>query len=367
VPADLGLVAHAAERHAHELTVERARDRLADRGLARPGRSDQGQDRARALVLRDATLLAQLAHGQVLDDPLLHVLEARVVGVEDLARDLGVEPLVGLRAPRHGEQPVEVGADHRGLARGVAHALEPAELTLRLPADLVGHLRLFDLLAVLIDDRALVLAELLADRLHLLTQEVLALLGLCPRLDVFADASAHLQLGEPLALQLEGQLEPFDDVDGLQQLDALLEGQVWRVRAGVGQRARLDDRTQELADPRVGVAQLEDLLHDCAVLGLELARLDGRRRLVGPLFDLDVQAAAVAGFGSAELPAVQAVQRRDWCAAGKAADLRDFGDRADAGVDALVPRHEQDTRLVGGVERQGHRHAGEDDSVVQGD
>ena len=43
VAADLGLVAHAAERHAHELAVGGARDGLAERGLAdaragRPGR-----------------------------------------------------------------------------------------------------------------------------------------------------------------------------------------------------------------------------------------------------------------------------------------------------------------------------------------
>ena len=47
-----------------------------------------------------------------------------------------------------------------------------------------------------------VLAQLLADRLHLLAQEVLALLLLGAGLDVVADALAHLQLGEPLALQL---------------------------------------------------------------------------------------------------------------------------------------------------------------------
>ena len=62
VAADLGLVADAAERHAHELAVERARDRLADRRLAGAGRPDQRQDRARALVVRDAAVLAELAH-----------------------------------------------------------------------------------------------------------------------------------------------------------------------------------------------------------------------------------------------------------------------------------------------------------------
>jgi hypothetical protein len=59
------------------------------------------------------------------------------------------------------------------------------------------------------------------------------------------------------------------------------------------------------------VAQLEDLLDDRAVLGLELARPSRRRRLVGPLLDLDVQPAAGAGLGRAEQRAVQAGQRRD--------------------------------------------------------
>ena len=118
VPADLGLVANAAQRHAHELAAGRARDRLADRGLAGAGRADQGQDRAGgAALLGHAALLAQLAHGDVLGDAVLDVLEAGVVGVQHLARVHRVEPLLGALGPRHRDQPVEVGADHRGLAR----------------------------------------------------------------------------------------------------------------------------------------------------------------------------------------------------------------------------------------------------------
>src|SRR5437764_506533 len=119
--ADLGFVSNAAERHAHELAVQRTRDRLADRRLSCAGRPDQRQDRAGALVVRDAPLLAQLAHGQVFDDTFLDVIETCVVGVEDLARELRVEPLVGDVAPWHREQPVEVAADHRRLACGLAH------------------------------------------------------------------------------------------------------------------------------------------------------------------------------------------------------------------------------------------------------
>ena len=51
VAADLGLVADAAEAHAHELTSERTGDRLAQRRLADAGRPDQAEDRSAALVL----------------------------------------------------------------------------------------------------------------------------------------------------------------------------------------------------------------------------------------------------------------------------------------------------------------------------
>src|SRR5215218_3335638 len=76
VAPDLGLVSHAAERHAHELPAGGASDRLADRGLARTGRADQREDGAGALVLPDAALLAELADSDVLGDAVLDVLEA---------------------------------------------------------------------------------------------------------------------------------------------------------------------------------------------------------------------------------------------------------------------------------------------------
>ena len=78
----------------------------------------------RSPVVVDPAVLAQLHHADVLDDPVLHVLQAGVVGVEHLARVHRVEHLVRALGPRHGDQPVEVGADHRALARLLAHALE---------------------------------------------------------------------------------------------------------------------------------------------------------------------------------------------------------------------------------------------------
>ena len=221
-----------------------------------------------------------------------------MIGVEHLTRVDRIEDLVGLLAPRHGDEPVEVRADHRRLLALLAGALEAVELALGLLAHVVGHAGVGDLRAVLVGDR-LVLAQLAADRLHLLAQEVLALLLLGAGLDVVADAVAHLQLGEPLALELEGEREALGDVDGLQQADLLLEAQVRAVAGRVGQRAGLGDRAQERGDALVGAALGEDLLHDRAVLALELAGAPVDGLGVGVLGDLGAQAAGGVGLGRA--------------------------------------------------------------------
>src|SRR5207249_6352893 len=151
---DLCLVADAAERHADELTARGTSDRLADRGLARAGRTDQGEDRARAAVLLDATLLAQLRDRDVLDDAVFDVLEARVVLLQDLAGVLRIESLFRALAPRHCQQPVEVVADDGGLGRLVPHALQPRELAVGFPSNGLRHPRVLDLRPVLLDDRS---------------------------------------------------------------------------------------------------------------------------------------------------------------------------------------------------------------------
>ena len=262
-----------------------------------PGGPISVEDRARLRVGLDVAVLAQLAHGEVLGDAVLDVLQAGVVGVEHRARGNRVEVLVRALAPRDGDQPVEVGANHARLARLLAHPLQASELLERLLVDLLGHLRVLDLRAVLLGHRRVVVAELLADRVHLLAQEVLALLLLGALLDVLADALAHLQLGEALALQLDRQLQALGHVERAQQLDLLLVGQRGRVAGRVGQRSGLGDRAQERGDAAVVAAQLEDLLDDRAVFALELARASVDRLLVRALVDLDAQLARRARSG----------------------------------------------------------------------
>jgi hypothetical protein len=170
----------------------------------------------------------------------------------------------------------------------------------------LGHLSGLDLRAVLLHERALVLAELLADRLHLLAQEVLALLLVGALLDVLADALAHLQLGKALPLQLDRELEAIGHTEGAQQLDLLLVGQIGGVAGGVSQRPWLDYRPQECRDAPVVAAQLEDLLDHCTVFALELACALVDRDVVGALVHLDAQLSFGAGLGGADQGAVLA-------------------------------------------------------------
>ena len=90
---DLRDVRQPAHREPEELPVQRARDGLADRGLAHAGRAGEADD----LALHRP---AELAHGKELEDAVLDVLQPVVVLVEDT---LGVGDrvvLTGVLAPR---------------------------------------------------------------------------------------------------------------------------------------------------------------------------------------------------------------------------------------------------------------------------
>ena len=136
VTADLGLVADAAERHADELCVPVARaiDSPIE-VLPVPG----GPIRVRIAPERLSSVIPRSTRS---------FLTAMYSTIRSLTSSspawsasstsracCGIEPLVGALAPRHGDQPVQVGADHARLGRLLAHPLEPAELLLGLLAD----------------------------------------------------------------------------------------------------------------------------------------------------------------------------------------------------------------------------------------
>ena len=294
-----------------------------------------------------------------------------MVGVEHGAGRGRVELLLGDLRPRQGQQPVEVGPDHRGLAGLLAAALEAGQLALGLLAHVVGHAGLGDLGAVVVAPAGLVaLAELLADGLQLATQHVLALLLRRAGLDVLAQRLAHLQLGEPLALQAQGQLQALAHVERLEQGHLLVVGGLGRPAGGVRQRAGLVDAAQERRHAAVVAAQLEDLLDHHAVRALQLADPAVAVRAVLVRRHVDAQVARFVGVARAGPAAVRSGELHGGHAVRESGAARDVGDRAHGSETTLVARDEQDLLALLGADLGGRDHDGharEDHVVVDGD
>jgi hypothetical protein len=77
--AKLSLVAHTAEAHAFELSPKCTRDRPPERRLTHAGRADEQENRTSGIG-------PQFNDCERLEYPLLNVIEAVMVLVEDLSR-----------------------------------------------------------------------------------------------------------------------------------------------------------------------------------------------------------------------------------------------------------------------------------------
>ncbi len=182
VAADLGLVVDAAEAHAHELAPERARDGARDAGFAHA----RGSDEAEYLPVDFAR---EPRHGDVLDDALLDLLEAEVILVEYPARALEVEVVLGRLAPGELEHALDVVAHLRRFVRAAGQVAVTVDLALERLFDGLGHILLFERRQEGVAFALLVLAELAADDLHLLAQEVFLLIFVYALLDLLLDAA----------------------------------------------------------------------------------------------------------------------------------------------------------------------------------
>src|SRR5581483_10275247 len=273
VTTDLGLVPNAAEREPDELPTHRARDRAAERRLPDAGRSDEAEDRAPGI-------LSQLAHGEILENPVLDLLEVEVVLVEHLARVADVEVVLGRGGPRQRDEPFEIRADDGvlgGFGRDHAQAIE---LVLGGLQRFGGHLRVLDALAQLLHLGRLrvALAELLLDRLQLLAEVELLLVLVQLRLDLRLDLVAQLQ---ELDLAVEDRrelLEPRADLERRQQILLLLERNVQVRRDQIRHLARIldvhDDDLQLVRQVRDHRDEFGELVHH---VRLDRVEVLGRR------------------------------------------------------------------------------------------
>ncbi len=263
--AQLRLVAHAAQREALELAPERARNRAAQRGLADARRADEAEDR----TLRVA---AQLHDGEEFEDALLDFFEAVVVFVEDAPRLVEVELVLGRFLPRQLKHVLKVSADDVVVGRRRRQPLHAAQLALGLFAHVVGEVGLLQALAQQLGLgalAALVLAQLLLDRLHLLAQDVVALRLVHLALRLGGDLRAQLhdldlarqarvgdlqqvvrRVGfEHLLLLLDAEVE--DRAEEVGELHGVLRGE----HGGAYLRRYLGQHRQRALDQRLHVAE----------------------------------------------------------------------------------------------------------------
>jgi hypothetical protein len=334
--------------------VERAID-CPSEVLPTPGGADEAQDRRLELV-------HALLHREVLDDALLHLLEAVVVGVEHLDRVGEVAADLALLAPRQAEQRVDVVAHDRRFRGHRRHHAQLLQLRHRLRLGLARHLRGLDLFLHLLEIGVLVaLSELLLDRLDLLVQVILALALLHLPLDASADALLDLQDVDLALEHAEQVLEALADVAHLEDLLLLLELERQMRGDRIREAPAIVDAGHRRQDFRRNLLVQLDVLVELGeqrpahrldfVRGAGLARnrLRMRGQVFGPLLDR-ADARALRSFDEHLHRSVRQLQhlqhRRD------AADVVEIG-RHGIVLRRLFLRDEQD--VLAGVHRDVER------------
>ena len=207
------------------------------RGLTHARRADQRHDSARAAAADhfQSAFRAAGTNRQVLHDPILDVLKAMVVGVQDFACGVDVGRVGGLGVPGQLEDSVQPGTDPARLRTLVAGSLELANLTECGLAHVIWQVGRLNTGSIVLSAVRLVLTQFLADRIQLLTQQELPLALLHALANVVGDLLVDLGLGDVGLGPLDQRRQPFDDIGGLQQLALPLVTQPRRVPSQVGQ------------------------------------------------------------------------------------------------------------------------------------
>ena len=99
--SDLGLVPNATKAHSDELASQRQSDAAAQGGLAHARWANQAKD-------RPPHLMDQRQHRHVIEDALLDLTQAEMLGLEDVRRMFDGEVVVRACRPRQPNDPVEV-------------------------------------------------------------------------------------------------------------------------------------------------------------------------------------------------------------------------------------------------------------------
>ena len=126
--------------------------------------------------------------------------------------------------------------------------------------------------------------------------------------------------------------QPLLDVDGLEDLDLLGQGQVGRVPGHVGHPARIGHVGQSFGQPTRTPAQ-QDVLDHGPVLAGQLGGLIGGR-VLGDVLDLDPEGLSGAGHGRPQPGPVDAPHGHRRHPTGQLTCLHDLGHHPDGRVRA---------------------------------
>ena len=285
-----------------------------------------------------------------------------MVGVEHPPGLADVDLLVAAHGPRQIEDAVEPGADPALLGRSArscarAAPARGAPRCARVSGSAVAEL--VELGPVVVGAGVL-LAELLADRGHLLAEQVLALLLLHPLGDVVADLGADVQLAEEVLGPRDDELQPGAELGQLEHGEAM-------IGAGIGpsgdrRRPARRDATWCAGSPAAAASAGP---RRCPRPG-PAARGRGPRRgasgrdsASGSMF---IQRPAALARRPRRPASARWTVRTMMTRAplGSSADLLDGADDADGGGAALDLGQQQDAMLtaVALLHRRGHRGAG---------
>ncbi len=181
VSADFRLVLHAAERHPGKVPAQRFRDRPHERRLSHARRPHQTDNRS--LVFRTGLL----QHGDIFENPLLDLFQAKMLRVQILLDLLQVQRGIRIDSIRNRKEPVDIVA-RDGIFRACGlHQAHPPEFLVELLLDSRRKALFLDFPFQLVDFVAIAIRNFALQHPNLLADEPILLVLLHFLLDIVPD------------------------------------------------------------------------------------------------------------------------------------------------------------------------------------
>ncbi len=248
--------------------------------LPTPGGAGEAEDRAALVGL-------QPAHGEEVEDALLHRVEPVMVAVEDGARTLEIEGVIGADRPRQRGEPLEGGAQHAGLASLGRQTTQTVQQSQRLLVGVRRHRGVLDAVGEVVEVVGGLVTQLGVDRTQLLAQEELALRAAHVGARAVLDLPLHLPDAELLLDGVVDALEALDGVAGLEKrlgrLDLQLQVAGHQVGEAPGRLDRPQDERQLVGHVPAGRLEALDVVLRRPQQRLELDVVVGLTGVVDPL------------------------------------------------------------------------------------